>query len=93
MSQVRRSLLGSLISLLAFAVLAIGAVSASAYEDPTWWDEKAQLEKETIMDFFYKMGPQGVTPYPGEPATLAAETYAALPTGFSDDPSESDLTR
>ena len=63
------------------------------YPDPTWWDDKSQLEKQTIMDFIYMMGPQGVTPYPGEPATRAAEMYAALPMGFSSNSGERDLTR
>jgi hypothetical protein len=51
--------------------MALLPATAGAYQDPGWYASQSTGNQHAIMDFLYDEGPQGVTPYAGDPATQA----------------------
>jgi hypothetical protein len=69
----------------------VGASTADALQDPSWWSGHSSDQQHTITDLVYTLGPQGVTPYTGAPADTASSVVNDLQSEPASAPGFGDL--
>lgn len=72
----RRIVLLFLALVLTASAGATTAGRAFAADAPGWFEGHSEEEKQAIVNWAYRGGPQGVVPYPGTPSATADEMYA-----------------